>query len=71
MVLMSHWAELDVDVLWKNRMAVMDQQASADFSENDPAAICRNSKEQKKTHRCNDCPDAGLCDFDYCLHWWH
>lgn len=63
--------ELNVIVLCNNRMAVMDQQASADLPENDPDAFCRDNREPKVSHRCKDCPDSVLCDFDYCLHWWH
>jgi hypothetical protein len=52
-------------------MAMMDKQTPAEVPENDAAALCGNNKELKVPRRCKDCPDIVLCDFDYCLHWWH
>lgn len=49
----------------------MDQKASADIPENDPAVLCGDSREPNVPCRCKDCPDSALCDYDYCLHWWH
>ena len=50
----------------------MDQYTSPpDFPENDPTAIGGDNREPKVPCRCKDCPDSVLCDFDYCLHWWH
>jgi hypothetical protein len=64
-------AELNVGLFCNDRMAVMDQQTAADISENDPAALRGDNREPKVPCRCKDCPDSVLCDFDYCLHWWH
>lgn len=49
----------------------MDQQVPADLPESDTRLLREDSKDPQVPHRCMHCQDSVLCDFDYCLHWWH